>query len=145
MVPDCVDGRFGVHCFVCVLLVDVSDCTDGRFGVHCFVCVLWLMFSDCVDGRFGVHCQSRCHCKDTSEVCDSVSGRCESGCRTNYAGDGCLLGKLWCNCTASPSYQGCVIHFPLCPSPRAHCVFRVMIKVQRVKSPTMRLLARMIL
>ena len=107
--------NFGVHRFVCVSCLMLSDCTDGRFGVHCFVCVFCLMVSDCTDGRFGVHCQSRCNCKDTSEVCDSVSGKCQSGCRMNYAGGGCLLGKLHCNSLSllsglPPS------HFPYLPS-----------------------------
>ena len=47
-----------------------------------------------MDGRYGYDCRSSCNCLDLDEICDKVSGRCQSGCRDGYAGDSCQIGQL---------------------------------------------------
>lgn len=48
-----------------------------------------LLFSGCPTGRFGHNCRNECHCMDSSEQCDSVQGRCQSGCARGWSGLDC--------------------------------------------------------
>ncbi|XP_046546230.1 multiple epidermal growth factor-like domains protein 6 isoform X2 [Haliotis rubra] len=44
---------------------------------------------ECTDGSFGPDCGTWCYCRNTSEVCDKITGYCESGCKDGYTGTGC--------------------------------------------------------
>ncbi|KAK7499996.1 hypothetical protein BaRGS_00008844, partial [Batillaria attramentaria] len=41
---------------------------------------------------FGKNCEFVCHCKDTKEQCDKVTGACKSGCRKPWSGQSCQTG-----------------------------------------------------
>ncbi|CAC5359745.1 FLT1 [Mytilus coruscus] len=44
---------------------------------------------DCAAGRFGNNCEYECHCEDQSEACESIIGKCSSGCSQGWDGFNC--------------------------------------------------------
>ena len=52
-----------------------------------------LCSAECADGYFGHMCTSTCHCYDDIEMCDKVTGRCESGCMSGWTDTDCQTGQ----------------------------------------------------
>ncbi|XP_076117144.1 platelet-derived growth factor receptor alpha-like [Mytilus galloprovincialis] len=44
---------------------------------------------NCAAGQFGNNCEYECHCEDQSEACESVNGKCSSGCAQGWDGFNC--------------------------------------------------------
>ncbi|XP_052089798.1 cell death abnormality protein 1-like [Mytilus californianus] len=44
---------------------------------------------NCAAGRFGNNCEYECHCEDQSEACESIIGKCSSGCAQGWDGFNC--------------------------------------------------------
>jgi len=49
--------------------------------------------AECADGYFGHLCNNVCLCYDETEVCDKVTGHCESGCMAGRTDAGCQSGQ----------------------------------------------------
>jgi len=49
--------------------------------------------AECADGYFGHLCNNVCHCHDETEVCDKVTGHCESGCMAGRTDTDCQTGQ----------------------------------------------------
>jgi len=47
------------------------------------------MVAACPAGRFDVNCAKECHCMNTDEQCDQLSGECVSQCHPRWTGHGC--------------------------------------------------------
>jgi len=45
--------------------------------------------TECAAGLFGEDCLQECHCSDSTEACDVMTGVCQSGCADNWSGDNC--------------------------------------------------------
>ncbi|XP_067684546.1 uncharacterized protein [Haliotis asinina] len=43
----------------------------------------------CSDGWFGDDCDKQCHCLDSKEVCDKITGHCSGGCTPGFTGANC--------------------------------------------------------
>lgn len=62
--------------------------------------------------RFGLNCEFRCHCFNLSEVCDNLTGHCESGCMSGWRGQDCQISKAF----ISKSLKTFItFHFPYPP------------------------------
>lgn len=58
--------------------------------VQLFASVSLLFFLECPSGYYGYNCVNQCseHCS-ISFNCDRVTGRCNGGCTSGWAGDTC--------------------------------------------------------
>jgi len=56
--------------------------------------MLMLCSAECADGYFGHLCNNTCRCYDETEVCDKVTGHCESGCVPGWTASDCQTGWL---------------------------------------------------
>ncbi|KAK3594655.1 hypothetical protein CHS0354_003578 [Potamilus streckersoni] len=56
--------------------------------------------------QFGPGCMYKCNCKNMSEQCDNVSGKCTSGCADSWMGPGCQYGDVAFNKPATQTLPG---------------------------------------
>ncbi|XP_067673169.1 uncharacterized protein [Haliotis asinina] len=56
-------------------------------GAHLTLCEVEVYV--CSDHWFGQDCDKQCHCAYRSDICDKVTGECESGCAPGYNGTDC--------------------------------------------------------
>ena len=48
-----------------------------------------LSILECSNGFFGPLCEEKCHCLNESDICNPITGACESGCANGWMGDNC--------------------------------------------------------
>ncbi|XP_067685394.1 uncharacterized protein [Haliotis asinina] len=94
----------------------------------------------CSDGWFGDDCDKQCHCLDSKEVCDKITGHCSGGCTSGFTGancqtpcsDGwfgencdkqchCLDSKEVCDKITGYCFSGCTPGFSDCQT----CTYRM--------------------
>ncbi|XP_046561540.1 uncharacterized protein LOC124270566 [Haliotis rubra] len=58
----------------------------------------------CSDGWFSEDCDKQCRCRNSTDVCDKITGHCSSGCFPGYHGTDCQAacqdGKFGDNCAS---------------------------------------------
>ncbi|XP_067671474.1 uncharacterized protein [Haliotis asinina] len=69
--------------------IDLPKREDSALQILTLCEVLVLV---CNDYWFGAQCEETCRCRDPMEICNKVTGHCNSGCASGYVGDDCQQG-----------------------------------------------------
>ena len=48
-----------------------------------------LLITDCDDFLYGIQCLGRCNCLNPTEICNTMTGHCKSGCPNGWFGSSC--------------------------------------------------------